>query len=183
MLRRLAPLALVSFVLGCGAAPPPSAATAPSATEAAPLPGDPKPPSAQAAPMAAPSAAPHDPATTPKPPPVGRAAVASTDAPLTSNITQDEVINQVGKSSDFNRCYTLGAAASRSWRAKVTVKATVGPTGNVGAVEVLSSTAKNPKVDACVLEGFKKLSFPRPAGAGTTTFTFPLSFDGIEQVQ
>lgn len=119
-----------------------------------------------------------------KPAAIGRATASTTDAPLTSNITQDAVIAQVAKSSDaFNRCYALGAGASKTWRAKVTVKATVGPTGTVNSIDVTSSTAKNPKVDACVAEAFKKLVFPRPKNAGTTTFTFPLSFDGMEQVQ
>ena len=39
------------------------------------------------------------------------------------------------------------------------------------------------RVDACVVDGFKKLSFNRAAGSGATVITFPLSFDGMEQVQ
>ncbi|MFT3766950.1 MAG: TonB family protein [Minicystis sp.] len=186
--RRLVMVVPLVFALGCGAAPPPAAAPPPVEGAAATGGVESKKSGAPAAPGAAApdAAAPMAPAAaasaTPKS--IGKAAVSSTDAPLTSTITQDEVIHQVGKSSDhFNRCYALGAGASKSWRAKVTIKATVGPTGNVSTAEVVNSTAKNPKVDACVVEGFKKLNFPRPAGSGTTTFTFPLSFDGVEQVQ
>lgn len=136
----------------------------------------PMPPAADAAKPqagAAPSAAPAP----------GRAGVA-TDAPITTAITQDDVLALVQKNAEsFNRCYTLGAGASKSYRAKVAVKATVGPTGAVNGVEVTSSTSKNPKVDACVVDAFKKLTFLRPKNSGTTTFTFPLSFDGLEQVQ
>jgi TonB family protein len=114
----------------------------------------------------------------------GRAGVVPTDAPLVSTITQTDVLAAVQKNGElFNKCYTLGAGASKSYRAKVTVKATVGPTGSVNAVEVIASTAKSSRVDACVADAFKKLSFARPAGAGTTVLTFPLSFDGVEQVQ
>jgi TonB family protein len=119
-----------------------------------------------------------DPAGAPSP---GK-AVAS-DAPIVTKITQDDILALVNSHMDiFNRCYTLGAGTSKSYRAKVTVKATVSPTGSVTAVEVLDSTAKNPKVDACVGDGFKKLTFERPKGSGATVFTFPLSFDGIVQV-
>ena len=107
-----------------------------------------------------------------------------TDAPLVSTLTQSDVLAQVNKSADlFNKCYSLGAGASKTWRAKVTIKATVGPTGNVSSADVMKSTAKNARVDACVIAAFKKLSFPRPKDSGTATFTFPLSFDGMEQVQ
>lgn len=180
------PLALV---LGCGAAPPP----APPPVDPPPVErGAIRPAAADASPAHPPRGALEDadrsaPQKTPEPPPppgaVARAAVSPTDAPLTGTITQDEVMNQVGRSSDlFNRCYSVGAGASKSWRAKVTVKATVGPTGNVGAVDVVSSNAKNAKVDACVVDAFKKLQFPRAKGAGATTFTFPLSFEPMEQV-
>jgi TonB family protein len=181
MPRRVA-LALVPLVLvlGCAAAPPPAAApsaepalngaasAAPDADKKTTPPADPKP---NAAPAPPPQDAP------------GRASV-TVDAPLTTNITQDAVLALVQKNADaFYRCYTLGAGASKSYRAKVSVKATVGPTGVVNAVEVTTSTSKNPRVDACVVEAFKKLSFARAAGSGTTTFTFPLSFDGLEQVR
>lgn len=193
MPRRLPLLLPLTFLVGCGAAspapasPPPTGAPGPSA-EAAPsslsLHQDPP---GRGSSKASDSAAPEAPrANAPEKDKkaIGRAAVSSTDAPLQSAITQDQVMYQVGKSSEmFNKCYSLGAGASKSWRAKVTVKATVGPSGNVGSAEVLSSTAKNPKVDACVVESFKKLHFPRAEGSGTTTFTFPLSFDGVEQVQ
>lgn len=172
-----------AFLLGCGAAPPPPAAAPPPAgAGAAPI-----SPAATAAPAeeklkkedALGGAAAEGGKSS-----VSRATSSPTDAPLISTITQDAVIAQVAKNSEaFNRCYALGAGKSKTWRAKVTVKATVGPAGTVNAVDVKASTAKNPRVDACVVESFKKLVFPRPKNAGTTTFTFPLSFDGVEQVQ
>lgn len=175
----------LTILVGCAAAPPP-AATAPAApgTSAAGEAGAGA--AASAAPQAMPpkeEAARDSEKKTGEPAPIGKAA-AATDAPLATTISQDEIFAQVQKHADvFNRCYTIGAGASKSYRAKVTIKATVGPNGAVNAAEVQSSTAKNPKVDACVAEGFKKLTFTRPKGASTTVFTFPMSFDGMEQVQ
>ena len=80
----------------------------------------------------------------------------------------------------FNDCYTLGAGKSRQFVATVTVKATVGPTGAVNAAEVVKSTAKNKKVDACVLDAFKKMKFP--AAGSTVPITFPMEFNGAEEV-
>jgi TonB family protein len=179
-----------ALVLGCGAAPPPAAtpdqpptagATAPSA---APSGGA---AAASTPPLAAPRAAEAKDAdkggaASPTPSSVGR-AVAS-DGPIVSKITQAEIIALVNGHMDlFNRCYTLGAGTSKSYNGKVTVKATVSPTGAVTAVEIVDSNTKNPKVDACVGDGFKKLTFERPKGSGATVFTFPMSFDGVVQVQ
>ena len=194
MLRRIVfavPLALVSAALGCaalgcGAAPPPAAATSPEPTMAPSATATEGRSDAATKPAAAAAEAPRpqgDSGPAPSSPAPGRAGVA-TDAPIVTTITQNDVLALVQKNAEsFNRCYTLGAGASKSYRAKVTVKATVGPTGVVNGVEVTSSTSKNPRVDACVVDAFKKLTFARPKGSGTTTFTFPLSFDGLEQVQ
>lgn len=188
MLRRIAIALPILFALGCGAAPPPAAAPPPTDAPPAQAAQASGASAAAAAAASAAPAAPHAPAATDSgqagKAPIGKAAVSPTDAPLVSTITQGEVLAQVSNHADlFNKCYSLGAGASKTWRAKVTIKATVGPTGQVGSADVTNSTAKNPKVDACVVEAFKKLSFPRPKGSGTTTFTFPLSFDGAEQVQ
>jgi TonB family protein len=188
----LAPaLALVGLVaLGCGAAPPPAAspdqppaATAPagaSPAEASAPAAAVAPPPAQPAAAADKAAAKDGGGSTAAP---GRAQ-ATSDAPMVTKITQDEIVALVNKNMDlFNRCYTLGAGASKSFRGRVTVKATVSPNGAVNAVEIVDSNTKNPKVDACVGDGFKKLTFERPKGSGATVFTFPMSFDGIVQVQ
>ena len=189
MIRRFALLSPIVIALGCGAAPPPSAAPPTQSVEptlAAPTP----PPTLGAAAPAA-TAAPAEPlgqmakgADPARPSAVVRGAAQAMDAPLVSTITQAEVLAQVNKSGElFNKCYSLGAGASKTWRAKVTIKATVGSSGTVNSADVTTSTAKNPKVDACVVDAFKRLVFPRPKNSGTTTFTFPLSFDGMEQVQ
>jgi hypothetical protein len=179
MSKRLALVLPLAFLLGCGSAPPPPAA-APSSEPSAAGSASPASPSAEAV-STPPAAAKAGGAASPSPAP-GKAAA---DAPiLTAQITQQDILAVVNKHGDlFNKCYTLGAGASKSYRAKVTVKATVSPVGAVNAVEIVTSTAKNPKVDACVSDAFKKLTFARPAGSGATVFSFPLSFDGIEQVQ
>ena len=176
---RLNALLLVAVgctALACGPSPeavaPPQPAAAAATAAAAP-----------AASSAVPVVVANKPADPAPPHPVS-AAAAPPDATILTGISQGDILAAVNKNGDvFNRCYTLGAGGSKSYRAKITVKASVGPTGVVNAVEVVTSTAKNAKVDACVSEGFKKLTFTRPAGSGATVFTFPLSFDGLEQVQ
>jgi hypothetical protein len=187
MLRRTVlalSLATVLAVLGCGAAP----AAVPAQSGATP-PADAAPGAAGASPASATTPPPGQDngntkaeKTDASPPPVSRAV--ATDAPITTKITQDDILALVQKNTDaFYRCYSLGAGtAKKSYRAKVTVRATVSPVGAVNAVDVVSSTAKNPKVDACVIDAFKKLTFTRAPGSGATVFTFPLSFDGMEQV-
>ncbi len=181
MLRRTALVLLLplSFALGCGGGAP-----APASTPEGP----------QQAPPASDGTRgvqwlPENPADAPSPEKSaekqkeegggrapGRAAVA--DAPIVTQITPEDILALVNKSSEaFSRCQTLGAGARKSWRATVNIKATVSPLGAVTAIEVLSSTAKNPRVDACVIDAFGKLTFTRPAGSATAVFTFPMQFE------
>lgn len=126
----------------------------------------------------------------PPPPPPGLGGskapgrAMATDAPIVSKITQDDIVALVNKNGDaFYRCQSIGAGASKSWRAIVTIKATVSPLGAVSAIELVTSTSKNPRVDSCVLDAFKKLTFARPANSGATVFTFPMEFQPMQQVQ
>ena len=184
MLRRTVLALPIVLFLGCAPAAPPASPGAPPPAESAPA-GQAAatvPPAAAAAPAPAKDSANKKEDAAPPPPPPGRAV--ATDAPISTKITQDDILALVQKNTDaFYRCYSLGAGATKSYRAKVTVKATVSPVGGVNAVEIVNSTAKNPKVDACVVDAFKKLVFTRAPGSGATVFTFPLSFDGMEQVQ
>ena len=114
-----------------------------------------------------------------------RAAVVDSSTPLgNGRLTQPQIAKILEKGGDvFGDCYILGAGGpNKDFRATVTVKATIGPTGNVNAVEVTKSTANNPKVDACVAQSFKKVKFPAPSDGATSVITFPITFNGIEAV-
>lgn len=113
---------------------------------------------------------------------VGAAAV---NEPLTGGqLTQAQIREVVEKNGElFDACYSIGAGKSRDFIATVTVKATLGPTGSVTVSEVMKSTAKNKKVDTCVAEAFKKIQFPAPKGAATSVITFPIEFQGTEEVR
>jgi TonB family protein len=191
MTRTAAILPLV-LVLGCGSAPPP-AAEQPSTGATPSTPGGTPGATGEAAKPAQPGAA----AATAAPPPptvvdvTNKASDANAapgkatakDAVLTK-ISQEDILAAVNKNGDaFNKCYSIGAGSSKSYTAKVTVKATVGPSGTISSAEVVASTAKNAKVDACVLDGFKKITFTRPPNSGATIITFPLNFEGMQQVQ
>jgi outer membrane biosynthesis protein TonB len=175
-------LALALALLGCGASPPPPAA--PVQPEATPAVASPTAPPVAAQPDL-PANADTAPASATKAAAAGvQAASATTDAPLATGITQQDVLDQVQKHAElFDRCVSLGAKGVKSFRAKVTLKATIGPSGTVNAAEVASSTAKNAAVDACVLDAFKKLTFPRPKGSGATMLMCPLSFDAAQVAQ
>ncbi|MCC6555621.1 MAG: TonB family protein [Polyangiaceae bacterium] len=179
-LRRLCLLVILALPLGCGAAakgaPPAdaSAAEPPSsplaAAEAAPR-GEPEAPKQK-------SSAPDEGGKA-----VGAAAVTS-EALGGGQLTQQEIRDIVMKNAElFDPCYTLGAGKSQQFVATVTVKATIGPNGTVNETEIKSSTAKNKKVDACVADAFKKIKFPPPKGAATSVITFPMEFNGAEEIR
>jgi TonB family protein len=187
-------------MVGCGGAPPPPAEAPHAATDStasAAAPGAAKDGQGDAAPKPAagtPAGAEASPASPPdqrgvpeggkKGGGVGQAVVESPE-PLAGKLTQEDIRRILEKNGDvFGDCYTLGAGGKlKDFKGIVTVKATIGPSGAVNQVDVTKSTAKNAKVDACVRDAFKKIKFPRPHDGATSVITFPISFNGVEQVQ
>lgn len=109
---------------------------------------------------------------------------ATTDKSLQGKLTQADILALVHKHNElFNDCYTIGAGDSQQFVATVTVKATIGPSGKVSVAEIIKSTAKNPKVDDCVATAFKKMPFPKPADGATSVITFPMKFEGAEEIK
>jgi len=183
-------------MVGCGGAPhPPSEAPHPpsDAPAAAPHDGQEKSDAGDTKTSTTPSptaAAPPAGTSTPgegaggKDKKVGQ-AVVETRGPLGGKLTQDDIRRILEQHGDvFGDCYTLGAGGKlKNFKGVVTVKATIGPKGAINQVDVTKSTANNTKVDACVRDSFKKIKFPPPHDGATTVITFPISFNGVEQVQ
>lgn len=103
---------------------------------------------------------------------------------LTGSLSKAEIRNIVIKHGElFDECYSIGAGKSNQFVATVTIKATIGPSGVVNETKVLGSNAKNVKVDQCVADAFKKIKFPVPSNGATSVITFPMEFQGAEQVK
>jgi TonB family protein len=185
------------FAVGCGSAPPPAADMPHPAPEATAASASPDLEKAQDKGVMT-AAAPPPPALQGASPPGGAGgdggdknsrsgvnqAVVAPPEPLSGKPTQADIARILEGNGDvFGECYTLGAGGkTKDFKGIVTVKATIGPSGVVNQVDVTKSTAKNPKVDACVREAFKKIRFPHPRDGATSVITFPISFNGVEQV-
>ena len=183
---RILALAAALLAAGCGTSPPVTPNTgssgAPTATsEKAAADSPPPPPMESAAPTSATEAG-----AAPKSP--GPGSVTVVDEPLAGGaLSQQDIARILEKQGDvFGECYTLGAGgANKDYRATVTVKATLGPTGIVNSIEVIKgkTNTKNPKVDTCVADAFKKIKFPAPKKGATSVITFPVKFAGVEEVK
>ena len=175
MSRRVVLAAPLIALFGCGSA---AAVREAEPGAAAPAPAAPESPK-RAAERPAPEAS-----ATATPPPAAIERATVVDKPLSGALTQADIARILEKQGAlFDVCYSLGAGKSRDFRATVTVKATVGPNGVVNATEVLKSTAKNPKVDTCVAQAFRKVKFPPPQNGGTMVITFPITFAGSQMVE
>ena len=183
------PLAVSALACG-GSAPPAAGAPAPESSAAGAASAAPTTEAADAKPDADKEAKKEENAPAEKKAadgggPGGTVGAASVDQkPLGGQLTQNEIRAIVEQHGEFfNDCYTLGAGKSQQFIAKVTLKVTLGPTGNVNEALVKDSTAKNPKVDQCVVDGFKKIKFPAPKSGATSVFTFPMQFNGAVEIK
>ena len=196
MSYRTIALASCLFVVACGGAPPPpadaphSSPSEPGATGHADVIGKEKPDSGPANAVPPPpqlrGAAPEGSSSRDKDDKKSiHQAVVAPPEPLSGKLTQADIGRILESNGDvFGDCYTLGAGGKmKDFKGVVTVKATIGPSGTVNHVDVSKSTANNPKVDSCVREAFKKIKFPHPRDGATSVITFPISFNGVEQIQ
>ncbi|WP_438015361.1 AgmX/PglI C-terminal domain-containing protein [Sorangium sp. So ce315] len=204
--RRTGLVLVLALAAGCAPPPPaqapaqpassePAGAAAPAAadtaaTGATPAAREEPPPGSQAPAAAAPAPAPPPP-TTPTAPRPGAAGGGGTVTPGTAvatgtlggSISETQVRDVVEKHGElFDECYKIGVKSSPKFMGKVTVKATIGPTGKVNRADVLKSTTKSQQVDRCVADAFEQMQFPRPQGGVTTVITFPIEFSGVELV-
>ncbi|WP_437764979.1 AgmX/PglI C-terminal domain-containing protein [Sorangium sp. So ce281] len=191
----------LALAAGCGAPPPAAQSPAQPASEgptgsASPepttsttsAPPEPKPaappPDAQVPAAATPVEAPPPRPAASRPDGNVRPGAATATGTLGGNISESQVRDVVEKHGElFDECYKIGVKSSPKFTGKVTVKATIGPTGRVNRADVVRSTAKNQQVDRCVADAFEKMQFPSPQGGVTTVITFPIEFSGVELVQ
>ncbi|WP_437965574.1 AgmX/PglI C-terminal domain-containing protein [Sorangium sp. So ce260] len=167
----------------------PTGATSPAPAGPTPAAGESPPPASQVPGAAVPvETAPPKPAA-PKPA-ASRGDVyvkpgtATATGTLGGSISEAQVRDVVEKHGElFDECYKIGVKSSPKFVGKVTVKATIGPSGKVNKADVIRSTAKNQQVDGCVADAFEKMQFPPPQGGVTTVITFPIEFSGVELVQ
>ncbi|WP_433928839.1 TonB family protein [Sorangium cellulosum] len=174
------------------AAPDPAGTAAPAtgappATGGTPAAGEAPPPGSQvpgaAAPPPPPTTAPPRPSAASGGGSVKPGAAVATGT-LGGSISEAQVRDVVERHAElFDECYKMGVKASPKFMGKVTVKATIGPSGKVNRADVLKSTTKSQQVDRCVADAFEKMQFPRPEGGVTTVITFPIEFSGVELVQ
>jgi TonB family protein len=156
------PLVCLFVTLGCGPSAP--------ADDASGAKADPAPPQPSAAPTASAEAG------------AGAGAAGNdakkSDGTMSGTLSKEQIDSAVNKSVKlFDPCFSLGVDKDGKMSGTVTVKATVAPNGDVKEAGVSKSTVKNKKVDACVVEAFKKVKFPPPEGGSPAVITFPMKFD------
>ena len=105
------------------------------------------------------------------PKPAPHAAVVDSNG----NLSEAEVrATIVSKQSTFRECYELGASSTASFSGTVQLKVSIGPTGSVASVDVLTSTTKNAQVDSCVTQAVRRIQFP--AKGNGAVVAFPIEF-------
>jgi hypothetical protein len=89
-----------------------------------------------------------------------------------------EVIQRIVRQNfgRFRLCYENGLKANPNLQGRVSVKFVIARTGEVATAADSGSDLPDQATVACVVRGFKNLTFPEPEG-GIVTVTFPLVFN------
>jgi TonB family protein len=80
-------------------------------------------------------------------------------------VSGDSIAATVSKDlTPFKACYDANAKPGAA--GKVVTRFTVGADGKVSKAEIASSELKNEKLETCVLDALRALTFTAPSGAG-----------------
>lgn len=75
----------------------------------------------------------------------------------------------------FRKCYETALVREPTLAGRVTIKFVINLEGKVDSAADQGSTLPDPAVVACVADGFRKLTFPKPEG-GIVTVVYPVIF-------
>ena len=78
--------------------------------------------------------------------------------------------------SRIRRCYQKVLRENPSVAGKLVVSFTIGANGKVVDALTESSELSDPRVEACVVERFRRLRFPKPRGGGIMIVNYPFLF-------
>lgn len=114
------------------------------------------------------------PTATPESKPQGHVEGAVVDS--ASALSEAEVRATIVQSqASFRTCYDLGSASAASaFQGTVALRASIGPSGVVASVDVVSSTTNNIRVDTCVADAVRRIQFP--SKGGSAVIAFPIAF-------
>jgi TonB family protein len=122
----------------------------------------------------------------------GSGALGSGKRSGSSGVVKEGTANVGGMSRDvirrivrrninqFRYCYERALIQNPKLRGKVSVRFVISKEGSVSQVSDAGSTMPDGEVKACVLAGFRRLSFPAPPGGGQVVVTYPLVFETAE---
>jgi hypothetical protein len=123
-------------------------------------------------PAAAPAPAPAPPAAAAPAPPATHSSAKPAGGRLAPIIIQTVVRNQFRW---FRLCYEEGLKRDPKLEGKVGTRFVIDPDGRVRDVIVEGTTLHDREVIACIVRGFKALTFPPPDG-GKVTVVYPIMF-------
>jgi hypothetical protein len=98
-------------------------------------------------------------------------------SPVVSGDLPPEVIHRIVR-QNFGRyrlCYENGLRANPNLSGRVSVRFVIDKSGAVSSAEDRGSSLPDQSVVACIVRGFRSLSFPRPE-AGSVTVDYPIIF-------
>lgn len=102
--------------------------------------------------------------------PLVRQARATVVGPLEKDSVRRAVREHI---NDIRRCYDEGLAIEPRLGGRVTVDFTILGDGKVGTAAISESSLDDADVDACIEAALRRWRFPRPAGGGQVTVTYP----------
>ncbi len=100
--------------------------------------------------------------------------VRQAKAQVTGSLDKD-IIRRIVRAhiNEIRSCYNQGLSKDPNLKGRVTIKFTIGQDGKVTKAEVDATTLGNQAVETCMEKALLRWLFPKPAGGGVVSVTYP----------
>ena len=101
---------------------------------------------------------------------------APTELGTTGHLAREKIEAVVRKNHGvFRECFEKTHGRNRRLKGQVVVRFIIDRDGRVSLSELEKSTLADEEATSCIVDGFRKLRFPRPDG-GVVTVVYPMKF-------
>ena len=107
--------------------------------------------------------------------PVIRQGKAMVKGPMDRDIIRRIVRAHI---NELRHCYSLGLANDPKLRGEIELGFEIDEEGRTRGAELLRTTVKDKRVEACSVAALKRWKFPKPRGGATVSVRYPLELEG-----
>jgi hypothetical protein len=104
-----------------------------------------------------------------------RVPMVRQSSPTVTGALDKDIVRRIVRAhiNEVRSCYNAALTTDPNLAGNVTLEMTIGADGKLSTSLVTANTTKDEPLAQCIAKAAKKWTFPKPAGGGTVTVSYP----------